>query len=344
MSYSVKIYGAGSIGNHYANQYVGRGWRVSIYDKDQKALLRTKKLIYPSRYGKWNKKIKLLFKDDDKFYDLIVIGTPPSSHYSIAKKQVKKGLCKLLHIEKPLTVPNNKTVKDFKKLSLNNNIKFICGYNHIFTKCISEGKKILSKNVIGKITSISSYNMVHWGVIFKAHPWLKGPHDSYLGFYKKGGGSLCEHSHGLNLLIHFINHLNLGKINKINSSIYFNKSNKINYDYVNFINFKTDKNVVSNLIQDVVTSPSIKKMHFQGEKGSMEMILDFKKNLDAIIIKKNDKEKIIKFKKNRAKDFEGQVNFITKELKTKKDCCKKIFNESILTMQLICKAFQYNKS
>ena len=48
----------------------------------------------------------------------------------------------------------------------------------------------------------------------------------------------CEHSHGLNLLIHFINHLNLGKINKINSSIYFNKNNKINYDYVNFINFK----------------------------------------------------------------------------------------------------------
>ena len=42
MSYSVKIYGAGSIGNHYTNQYVGRGWRVSIYDKDQKALLRTK--------------------------------------------------------------------------------------------------------------------------------------------------------------------------------------------------------------------------------------------------------------------------------------------------------------
>ena len=32
-------------------------------------------------------------------------------------------------------------------------------------------------------------------------------------------------------------------------------------------------------------------MYFQGEKGSMEMILDFKKNLDAIIIKKNDKEK-----------------------------------------------------
>lgn len=344
MNYKVKIYGAGSIGNHYANQYINRGWSVTIFDIDKKALLRTKNLIYPSRYGKWNNKINLLTKDDNKFYDLIIIGTPPSSHFSIAKKQVKKKLCKILHIEKPLAVPNKKIVRNFEKLSAKSNIKFICGYNHIFTKCIAEGKKILKKNIIGKINSISSFNMVHWGAIFKAHPWLKGPQDSYLGYYLRGGGSLCEHSHGLNMLVHFINYLKLGKINRINSNIYFVKKNKVNYDYVNFINFKTDKNVVSNLVQDVITSPSIKKMHFQGEKGSLEIILDFKSNLDAIVIKKNDKEKIIKFNKNRAEDFVGQVNFITQELRNKRNNCKEIFQESILTMKLICAAFQNNKS
>ena len=117
----------------------------------------------------------------------------------------------------------------------------------------------------------------------------------------------------------------------------------MNYDYVDFINFKTDKNVVSNLIQDVVTSPSIKKMHFQGEKGSMEIILDFRKNLDAIVIKTNSKEKVIKFTKNRARDFEGQVDFICKELKERRNSCRSIFNESILTMKLICAAFKLNK-
>ena len=141
-------------------------------------------------------------------------------------------------------------------------------------------------------------------------------------FYKKGGGSLCEHSHGLNLLIHFINHLNLGKINKINSSIYFNKNNKINYDYVNFINFKTDKNVVSNLIQDVVTSPSIKKCIFKVKRVNGNDF-DFKKNLDAIIIKKNDKEKIIKFKKIGKKILRAKSTLSRKNLKQKKTVVRK---------------------
>ena len=51
------------------------------------------------------------------------------------------------------------------------------------------------------------------------------------------------------------------------------------------------------------------------------------------MIKKNNK-----VQKNRAKDFEGQVNFITKELKTKKTVVRK-FLMKYLTMQLIVKLF-----
>ena len=64
MSYSVKIYGAGSIVIIMQTNMLG-GLAVSIYDKDQ-SLLRTKKLIYPSRYGKWNK-IKLYLKTTINF-------------------------------------------------------------------------------------------------------------------------------------------------------------------------------------------------------------------------------------------------------------------------------------
>ena len=46
--YNVKIYGAGSIGNHLANASRTLGWSVDIVDVDGNALNRTKKEIYPS--------------------------------------------------------------------------------------------------------------------------------------------------------------------------------------------------------------------------------------------------------------------------------------------------------
>ena len=43
----VKIYGAGSIGNHLANASRQMGWSVDICDVDRSALKRTKNEIYP---------------------------------------------------------------------------------------------------------------------------------------------------------------------------------------------------------------------------------------------------------------------------------------------------------
>ena len=47
----IKIYGAGSIGNHLANASRTLGYSVDICDIDPAALERTKTQIYPSRYG-----------------------------------------------------------------------------------------------------------------------------------------------------------------------------------------------------------------------------------------------------------------------------------------------------
>jgi prephenate dehydrogenase len=46
----VKIYGAGSIGNHLAYACRSKGWNVLICDVDKEALECTKSEIYPSRY------------------------------------------------------------------------------------------------------------------------------------------------------------------------------------------------------------------------------------------------------------------------------------------------------
>ena len=65
------------------------------------------------------------------------------------------------------------------------------------------------------------------GGYFKAHPWLSGPNDSYLGFKNRGGGALMEHSHGLHLLMLIFAKYKL-EIDNINSSILMDKN--LNYD------------------------------------------------------------------------------------------------------------------
>lgn len=56
---NIKIIGAGSIGNHLAHACRHLGWNVTICDIDDEALSRTKTLIYPGRYQKWDDEIEL---------------------------------------------------------------------------------------------------------------------------------------------------------------------------------------------------------------------------------------------------------------------------------------------
>ena len=57
--YRVKMYGAGSSGNHLANASRVLGWDVTVCDVDEVPLNRMKNEIYPGRYGKWDEGIKL---------------------------------------------------------------------------------------------------------------------------------------------------------------------------------------------------------------------------------------------------------------------------------------------
>jgi len=337
MKLNVKIYGAGSIGNHYAHACINENWNVTIYDKDIKALIRTKKFIYPLRYKNWNKKINLISKDDNFFYDLIIVGTPPDSHLKIANKILKKNLCKVLHIEKPLCTPSLDGLNNFLAKVKKSKIKVICGYNHIFTQNTILTKKLLSnKKQIGKILTISSYNREHWGGIFSAHPWLKGPHETYLGHYKKGGGALSEHSHAINLFIHFSNFLNLGKIKEVNSDILYEKNKLSVYDKLAFVNLRTEKDIIGNVVQDVITQPAQKYIKIQGTHGYAESHINYDKKHDAVIIAKRNKKRIIKIKKKRTDDFKAQINYIKNLFKKTKVFKSTIqLKESIETMLVI---------
>ena len=342
--FSVKIYGAGSIGNHYAYAFRKRYWDVTVFDTDPSALKRMKTLLYPSRYGKWDKKIKLMFKDDNKYYDLIFVGTPPDTHLNIANKILKKFPPKILHIEKPFCTPDLKNLDLFIKILKKTKTKVISGYNHTLTKNTKFAEKFLKKNKIGKIISITSYNREHWKGIFDAHPWIKGPSDSYLGYTKRGGGSLSEHSHSINLWQHFANFLNLGKIARVNANLNFVRKNKVNYDNLSILNVTTEKGILGNITQDVITWPPKKMLRIDGSKGFLEWHTNYSNNFDAVKIGNKVSEKVYKFKKKRPDDFEGQVDIIEKLLKGERIKNLSIsLRETLVTTMIISAALKSNK-
>ena len=90
---NILIFGSGSIGNHMTKASRELGFNVYVTDKSAKALERMRYYIYPKRYKKWYVNINLLnYKDVFKFkkkFDLIIIGTPPTTHlviYYLCKK------------------------------------------------------------------------------------------------------------------------------------------------------------------------------------------------------------------------------------------------------------------
>ena len=309
----VKIYGAGSIGNHYAFGCRQKNWQVTIFDKDPEALIRTKKKIYSLRYGKWDDKIKLITEDDHLYYDLIIIGTPPDTHLKIAVNCLKFRP-KIIHIEKPFCTPDLKFLRNFINRARKAHTKIIVGYNQIHTKSVEYVKKFLKFNNLGKIKSIYSCNKESWNGILAAHPWLKGPQDSYLGYYKKGGGAANEHSHALSLLLFFFEYLNLGSVKEVSCFMNFVKKNKMHYDSFANINLVTSKNYLGNVVQDVTSEVNEKVLIIQGSLGSAKIVSNFDSRNDLVETIFKGKKKIVLFRKSRPDDFKGHIEHLNQIL------------------------------
>ena len=110
MKKKILIFGSGSIGTHHANAGVSLNNEVYITDINNEQLLNMKNNIYPNRYKKWNKKIKLVNYNQvsklKKKFDLIIVGVPPKNHLNVLKLCFKKIKFKKILIEKPLCVFN----------------------------------------------------------------------------------------------------------------------------------------------------------------------------------------------------------------------------------------------
>lgn len=309
----VKIYGAGSIGNHLAYACRNKNWDVLICDVDPKALHRTKTDIYPARYGKWDDNIRLaaLDKIADEKFDLVIIGTPPDIHIDLALRVLREESPRVILIEKPLCGPSLKGCDDLLKLANDKGTFVMVGYNHILTQNTLMAEKILEDRFLGAPLTIVAMFREHWGGIFKAHPWLSGPEDSYLGYSERGGGASGEHSHAINIWQHFAHLLNLGRIIEVSAMLDMVDDGKVKYDRICQLNVKTETGLVGNIVQDVVTEPAEKNLRIQGSSGFLEWYVNLNKTNDALRygnVRGEVQEKLIP--KNRPDDFKGEINHI----------------------------------
>lgn len=311
-----RIFGAGSIGNHLSNALRNFDYEVEVIDIDKNALNRMRNEIYPSRYGCWDQSIKLLEEPSQDHVDLEVIGTPPDTHAEILTKRININKAKCWLVEKPFTIPSKEHIKELESSILKHKKNIFIGYNHSLSKAFLDLVKDLDFDE--EPTKIACSWSEHWGGIFKAHPWLSGPDDSYLGFKNRGGGALMEHSHGLHLLMLLFEKYRL-KIENINSSIIMDKN--CNYDKKTYLSFKfKEADIPSFYVTDVITNEVNKSIEIENKNKSYKIIFGSENGTSDTYIKKNNFLEITKkYKKSRADDFIQEIKVIDNFLKNNTD-------------------------
>ncbi len=266
---SVKIIGAGSIGNHLANAARSKGWDVTLCDIDPEALERTQTSIYPSRYDRWDDAIHLTTVDDAprEGFDWIFIGTPPDAHMTLALAALEERPLGIL-IEKPLATPDLANCQEVYDRAAELGVRTFVGYDHVVSR--SAERFCEHARELADVKTLDVSFREHWQGIFNAHPWLSGPADTYLGFWERGGGACGEHSHALNLWQHFGHVLGAGRVSVVSAMMDYVERDGASYDQLALINLRTESGLTGRVVQDVVTHPPLKWARLQGGEAAVE--------------------------------------------------------------------------
>jgi predicted dehydrogenase len=338
--YKVKIVGAGSIGNHLAHASRRLGWHVAICDVDDAALARTRDSIYPSRYGAWDDAIELYSAREapKSTFDLIVIGTPPDSHVDLAIEAIGENPRAVL-VEKPVCGRDLARADELFSLEKDRGVTVFVGYDHVVggaaVKALDRARQI------GVIETLDVEFREYWGGIFAAHPWLDGPHDSYLGFWRRGGGASGEHSHAINLWQHFANELGSGRVVEVSAAMDYVKTDRVEYDKLCALHLRTEGGLVGRVVQDVVTSPPRKWARVQGTEGFVDLAIGFEPGADAVSWQTTDRpierETIAK---TRPDDFIAELSHIQAVLDNGLDSGILQLDRGLDTMLVVAAAHQ----
>lgn len=269
---TVKVFGAGSIGNHLTHACRTLGWQVTLCDVDSEALRRTREEIHPQRYGSWDPEIRLVHPDEvaRENFDLVIVGTPPDHHIPIALAQLEQAAPRVLLVEKPLCPPDLKGCLELQQAAAAKDTFVAVGYNHGLTGNTIMAEAWLADHPIGDSITLRSMTREHWGGIFGAHPWLSGPADSYLGFSARGGGALGEHSHAIHIWQHFAGVLGQGRVKRVSAMLDMVDEAGARYDRIAQLSVVTESGLVGSIEQDVVTQPPRKWLRVDGSQGFLE--------------------------------------------------------------------------
>lgn len=267
----VKILGAGSIGNHLAHASRVLGWDVTLCDVDPKALDRTRNQIYPGRYGKWDTAIRLVNAKEAPRgeFDIICIGTPPDAHIPLLKETLAENP-RLILVEKPVCGPFLEGAAETHDAVVASGIKVCVGYDHVLAPATRKVEELIDARAVGEPVTLDAEFREHWGGIFSAHPWLEGPWQTYLGYWRRGGGSGGEHSHATNLWQHLAHRCGWGWITEVSALLEFGKARDAEFDKVFALHARTEKGACGRIIQDVVTRPTRKWARVQCTDGAIE--------------------------------------------------------------------------
>jgi len=314
----VTILGAGSIGNHMAHAARKLNWGVTLCDIDPAALERSKHEIYPGRYQAWDPEIRLSVVADapPAGADLIIVGTPPDSHIPLTRQAVALRP-KAVLIEKPICTPDLGGMAELAAEARAANVRLFVGYDHVVGAAAAKAAELLSGGAIGPALTIDVEFREEWSGVFAAHPWLDGPADSYLGFWKRGGGSTGEHSHALNLWQFFARTCSVGMVERLHAAMAIVEDGRVAYDTISTMTLITSEGLVGRVVQDVVTMPARKWARVQGRNGAVEWICGAQPGVDGVrLINTRGEVEEFKFAKTRADDFICELQHVDKALST----------------------------
>ncbi len=345
----IKIIGAGSMGNHLARASRRMGWDVSLVDVDPEALRRTKEELYPMRYGSWDGDIKLFsLKDEPKGnFDIIALTTPPDVTMGLATKAFDEHP-KLLHLEKPFCTPDLRGVKRFLNIKKKNTETMVTvGYMYAVSEGVQAAVGILISGKLGKILNLDVECREHWGQgVLKAHPWISGPWDTYLGYYKRGGGAAGENSHGLHLWFYLADRMGWKEAREVKATFSMRKEHGAHYDCAAAFLLKEKGGSIGRVTQDVITFPTKFWLRAQGEKGFLEWYCRGVPEGDVIKWQEEKggaKEKI--FPKERSDDFYRMTlhykNLLDRKLSAKDSPLS--FERGLRVMKLLSASFRNEK-
>jgi predicted dehydrogenase len=307
-----KIIGAGSIGNHLARACRSHGVDVDLVDADPAALARARDELYPDRYGAWDPAIGLHLPADAPRggYDLIIIGTPPDAHLGLATAALEEG-CRALLVEKPLATPDLDGLDEFTARAASSGTRVLVGYTHAVADATNAFVAKMVDGAVGEVLTIDTETREHWGGILRAHPWLPGPEASYLGSWRRGGGALGEHSHGLHLWQQLARAAGAGEVATVSATMDLRTVGGVEHDRIALLDLVAGSGLVGRCVQDVVTEPVSKGARVTGTDGVMELRFERHLGRDLVITSCAGADPVVElFPTVRTDDFGREVGHV----------------------------------